>query len=450
MVKFYAINIFSKGINPMADLASPTPVETASQPVTPVVVDSNTTAENQSGQQPANDVAQQQQTTDNGSDPYVSNGQSTIPQPEPQQETLEDMMPKTEDTPGPTEQDVIKANEDDQFEKDWAAAQEGKITPTEQQQAEGDAGAKAKQAEEEKTQADNRAKLRAEENPQKPTGNVVQLNPAGDWRVRMKIAPTLMALYHLSTPGDVMYPLKQTDGVIFPYTPTIQTGYKANYEPSELVHTNYKNYFYKNSSVEELTITADFTAQDQQEAQYMLAVMHFFRSVTKMFYGQDKSPTAGTPPPLVFLSGMGAYQYDNHPMLISSFSYTLPNDVDYIRTTSNGNYSNGGGPASKTSALDGLAKTASKFGLSSISNMFSSVSRLASAGLNKGGVNASVATIGGITKRADTTFVPTKIQFSISAYPIVTRRDISQNFSLEQYAKGTIYRGTQRGGSGIW
>lgn len=367
-------------------------------------------------------------TTDDGSDPYVSNGESTIPRAEPQEEPdpFETARQNAEDTPGPTEQEVIDASDEPQLPKEDQVALE-------------------------KQQADNRARLRAEENPQKPAGNIVQLNPSGDWRVRMNIAPTLMALYHLASPGDVLYPLKQTNGVIFPYTPQIQTGYKATYEVSELVHTNYKNYFYKNSSVEDLTITADFTAQDQQEAQYLLAVIHFFRSVTKMFYGQDKSPTAGTPPPLVFLSGFGAYNYDNHPLLISSFSYTLPNDVDYIRTTSNGNYSsNSPMSANNSSGLSGLASTASKFGLSGIGNMFSSINRLASAGLKKGGTTSSVGTIGAITKRADTTFVPTKIQLSLSAYPIVTRRDISQNFSLEKYAKGTIYRGTQRGGSGIW
>jgi hypothetical protein len=51
---------------------------------------------------------------------------------------------------------------------------------------------------------------------------------------------------------------------------------------------------------------------------------------------------------------------------------------------------------------------------------------------------------------SEATYVPTKIQVSITAYPIISRRDMSQNFSLEQYAKGTIYRGSQRGGSGIW
>ncbi len=383
----------------------------------------------------ANDLPEVQASTTDEKLPQAAGldpNEEIVPKSEQEiDDELRNMMPATEDTPGPTEQAVIDASKDEALSGTDLASDQAALA---------------------RTQADNRALLRAEENPQKPVGKVVPLPPMKDWRVRMSIAPTLQALYNVAAKDDILTPLKATGGVIFPYTPTIQTGYKANYEVSELVHTNYKNYFYKNSSVEDLTITADFTAQDQDEARYLLAVMHFFKSVTKMFYGQDKSPTAGTPPPLVFLNGFGAYQYDNHPVLISAFSYTLPNDVDYIRTTSNGGYSSTStSSASGTSGLAGLASTASKFGLSGISNMFSSINRLASSGLSKGGgTTASVGTIKGIANRFDTTYVPTKIQLTISAYPIVTRRDISQTFSLEQYAKGTIYRGSQRGGSGIW
>lgn len=383
----------------------------------------------------ANDLPEVQSSTTDEQLPQAAGldpNEEIVPKSEQEiDDELRNMMPATEDTPGPTEQEVIDASKDEALSGTDLASDQAAL---------------------ERTQADNRALLRAEENPQKPVGKVVPLPPMKDWRVRMSIAPTLQALYNVASKDDILTPLKATGGVIFPYTPTIQTGYKANYEASELVHTNYKNYFYKNSSVEDLTITADFTAQDQDEARYLLAVMHFFKSVTKMFYGQDKSPTAGTPPPLVFLNGFGAYQYDNHPVLVSAFSYTLPNDVDYIRTTSNGGYSSTSpSSASGTSGLAGLASTASKFGFSGIGNMFSSINRLASSGLSKGGgTTASVGTIKGIANRFDTTYVPTKIQLTISAYPIVTRRDISQTFSLEQYAKGTIYRGSQRGGSGIW
>jgi hypothetical protein len=50
------------------------------------------------------------------------------------------------------------------------------------------------------------------------------------------------------------------------------------------------------------------------------------------------------------------------------------------------------------------------------------------------------------------TYVPTKLQIQIGAIPIVSRRDISQNFSLRDYASGELLKGSQRGdqGGGIW
>jgi hypothetical protein len=48
------------------------------------------------------------------------------------------------------------------------------------------------------------------------------------------------------------------------------------------------------------------------------------------------------------------------------------------------------------------------------------------------------------------TYVPTKIQLSITAVPIVSRNDISNNFSLKNYATGSLLRGSQRLGGGFW
>jgi hypothetical protein len=121
---------------------------------------------------------------------------------------------------------------------------------------------------------------------------------AADWRVRLRLAPNADYLYKISEtnggPG-ILAPLAVTDGVIFPYTPAIETSYQAKYNPYDLTHSNYRGYFYQNSSVENVTIKGTFTAQDTYEAAYLLAVIHFFKSVTKMFYGQDAQ--AGTPPP---------------------------------------------------------------------------------------------------------------------------------------------------------
>jgi hypothetical protein len=153
----------------------------------------------------------------------------------------------------------------------------------------------------------------------------------GDWRVRLRLAPMAKYLYNAPSPG-ILQPLKISDGVIFPYTPSIDTAYKADYEPYALTHSNYKGYFYKSSYVDVINLKCTFTAQSTGEANYLLAVITFFKSVTKMFYGQDAE--RGAPPPLTYLSGLGEYQFNEHPCLVSQFNYNLPAEVDYIRANS--------------------------------------------------------------------------------------------------------------------
>jgi hypothetical protein len=42
------------------------------------------------------------------------------------------------------------------------------------------------------------------------------------------------------------------------------------------------------------------------------------------------------------------------------------------------------------------------------------------------------------------------MQIQISALPIVTRNQISNAFSLKDYASGKLLQGTKRAGGGIW
>ena len=252
-----------------------------------------------------------------------------------------------------------------------------------------------------------------------------------DWRVRLSLAPSATYLYKAENPG-ILKPLKDTDGVIFPYLPTVNVSYIANYDPQELTHSNYKAYQYRSSSVEQVQITGDFTAQDTAEANYMLSVIHFFRSVTKMFYGQDQNPKPGTPPPLVFLYGLGDFQFNAHPLVVTTFNYSLPNDVDYIRASA---------PT--------LAAGVSTAGYTTASNSTSPTNtRLSSVGLNTG-ATASAPQFQ-TNSNSQPTYVPTKMQIQITALPMVTRNDISNNFSLKQYATGALLRGTQNKRAGIW
>lgn len=254
-----------------------------------------------------------------------------------------------------------------------------------------------------------------------------------DWRFRISLAAGSNYLYNADKvngqSNGILYPLKATNGVIFPYTPQISVTYSANYEPTDLPHSNYKMYNYRNSAVENISIVADFTAQDTAEANYLLAVIHFFRSVTKMFYGKDNNPTAGVPPPLCYLTGYGDYAFDHHPVVVNSFTLTYPTDVDYINAGVNYGTTSSSYIGQPTS---GVAAT-----------------RLLAAKLRPGGL----APAPGFTQSAklpDSTRVPTRITLQIGCLPIVTRDNLSNNFSLQDYASGKLLKSNNNSNGGMW
>jgi len=227
--------------------------------------------------------------------------------------------------------------------------------------------------------------------------------------------PNSSYLYNASTPV-ILAPLKVTGGVVFPYTPSIQIGYAATYSPTELIHNNFKMQNYMSSSIDNISLTGEFTAQDTGEANYVLAVIHFFKSVTKMFYGQDSDPKPGTPPPMCFLTGLGTYQFDKEPLVITNFTYSLPTDVDYIRAIST---SDDGPPAGSSNS--GQAQPG----------------RVGSTSIGPGGTAPQVQW-SSVTSNTKITYVPTKIQIQVQAVPAISRGKISNNFSLRDYASGKL------------
>jgi len=253
-----------------------------------------------------------------------------------------------------------------------------------------------------------------------------------DWRVRLVLASGATYLYQ-DNDNAILKPLQDANGVIFPYTPQISTTYNASYDETQLTHSNYRGYFYKSSYVGDVNITATFTAQDTKEAQYLLAVIHFFRSVTKMFYGQD--PNRGTPPPLVYLVGLGEYQFNGHPCLVSQFNYNLPADVDYIRATGFNNYG--------VNLLNRRSQTTQTFPGSSF---LGSTARLLASRLFKfpGAEPARPSpgpVTGGVNNTVRSTYVPTKMEISLTLKPVQSRAQVSQEFSVKNFANGNLLKG---------
>lgn len=143
----------------------------------------------------------------------------------------------------------------------------------------------------------------------------------GDWRVRLSLPPDFGE-------SQLLSPLVETNGLVFPYTPSITLQHNANYNPIKPTHSNYPFYGYQNSSIDSITITGDFIVETSTEALYWIGAIHYLRSVTKMAYGI--TPNIGSPPPIVRLNGYGDYVFKNVPVVVQSFSVDLQPDIDYI------------------------------------------------------------------------------------------------------------------------
>lgn len=257
----------------------------------------------------------------------------------------------------------------------------------------------------------------------------------GDWRVKLSLAPGSPNILYNNNDDSVgiLAPLRATDGVIFPYTPNINVLYTADYDNTMLTHSNYKVVAYKSSAVEQVTIQADFTAQDIFEANYLMAVIHFFRSATKMFYGLDDTVKPGTPPPLCFLNGLGEFQFNQHPLVISSFTYNLPNNVNYIRATPTA----GGAP--------GVSTYNNQIKGNPVDKIWKLGKQIAQGGYSPE-PDWSVLQQGSNPP----TYVPTAINLSITCYPVVSRNEVSNEFSLAGYSTGALLQGSRRNGGGFW
>lgn len=157
----------------------------------------------------------------------------------------------------------------------------------------------------------------------KQTGKAIELRPgtANDWRVRLNAEWSIFD-------SPIFSLLQETGGVVWPYLPNITISTKANYTQIDPVHNNYPFQAYKNSQVDDISISGEFSCETERDAAYWIAVTTFFKTATKMFFGQGNN--VGNPPIVCNLSGYGTSVFNNVPVIIKSFSVDLKDDVNYI------------------------------------------------------------------------------------------------------------------------
>jgi len=153
-----------------------------------------------------------------------------------------------------------------------------------------------------------------------------------DWRVSIRVASTGSAITSNAF-NSYLSPLKDHKGVVFPYTPTISVNYKANYNSQSYVHNNFDMQAYKNSGIDDITISANFTVSNQAEGEYYIAATRFLRTLTKSFYGA--SIPQGHPPLVAQLYGYGNHVFGTSEgginVVVKSVNVELPRNVQYRR-----------------------------------------------------------------------------------------------------------------------
>lgn len=254
-----------------------------------------------------------------------------------------------------------------------------------------------------------------------------------DWRVRVSLADGAQIFYKDPSVvnGGIMAPLIETNGVIWPYTPSITVSHVANYTSQQLTHSNYTAHFYNNSEVSDITISGDFTVQSADEGQYLMAVIYFFRSATKMFFGQGAN--AGNPPPIVFLDGYGSHYFPHVPCVITQFNHQLGNEVDYIEV-----------PISSTS-LQEVPIAPDNQNIGSVQGMQAGKDYPSMLQSNKPAPTTKMqySTITTATR------VPTTSTVSVTLRPVYSRKNIHERFNLDDFSQGKLLGDKKTGYGGF-
>jgi len=218
-------------------------------------------------------------------------------------------------------------------------------------------------------------------------GNGTAIDAKDDWRVRVSVSDQVFGMLFS---GPLSLPLRPGQGVTFPFTPQVTVSHTARYGSQQLTHSNYAAYFYEGSEVASINISGEFTVQNAAEGQYLLAALYFFRTSSKMFFGQDQ--LAGCPPPLVFLDGYGSHYFPHVPCVLTSLQHVMPNDVDYVEFPVN-----------------------------------TSLQQYVNQNFQQSLV--------------DTTRLPTTSNIQITLQPVYSRANIHNNFTLRGFAEGNLLGG---------
>lgn len=123
-------------------------------------------------------------------------------------------------------------------------------------------------------------------------------------------------------------PIFATNGLVFPYNPTISESISVKYDSMELTHTNESFHVYRGTDNVRINISdSQWTCDTFDNAVYALSALHFFRTYSQMDFGIGRT---GRPPSPLWFSAYGNYAFHRVPVLMEKADWSFPADVDYV------------------------------------------------------------------------------------------------------------------------
>ena len=218
-----------------------------------------------------------------------------------------------------------------------------------------------------------------------------------DFRVKLTL-PQASELRSTFFTGELLKPLSDTGGIVFPLTPSIILQHQASYNPLAMTHSNYPFYAYQHSEVSSFTVVGDFPVQNYEDARHWVASLHFLRAVTKMFFGSGANQ--GNPPPILKFNAYGDNVFKNVPVVVTNFSCELTNSVDYISTTQ--------GATARNNAMNEVS-----------------------------GAERVALELSDPKLTAPTSWAPAMSMFNIQLQPVYSRNTI-KNFNMQDFVSGNL------------
>jgi hypothetical protein len=226
-----------------------------------------------------------------------------------------------------------------------------------------------------------------------------------DWRARLQVMRANKDSFFPDSlvKTDILSPLKPDRGIMFHYQPSIFIAFSATYDTQQFQGTNYPLHTYMMSSPPTIPLQVQYSVTTQEEARYLLAIMHFLKVTTKANFGEAavSSNKFGAPPPVLEFSYLGPHGYDRVPVVINDVNFIMENNVDYIPVQHN------------------IIKTNGKF-----------VSAFKTQTTTDGTTENNAGEAAGVT------YVPTDLQMTITLMVQYSPRRQRRLFDLDQMKKG--------------